>query len=98
MKNTYYITTTEFNGESIAALYCEDTNQIFIEDGGDGTSSECEDWEVVVEYASKIFETELDSLDAVAAEIMKNGRPLEADEADDTYGSGAAAWIAANEE
>lgn len=95
MKNTYFITHTTFNGESIAALYCEDTNQIFIEDGGDGTSSECEDWEVVVEYASKIFEAELDSLDAVAAEIVHRGSELTED---DCYGSGAAAWIAANEE
>lgn len=95
MKNTYFIANRIFSGESIAALYCEDTNQIFIEDGGDGTSSECEDWEVVVEYASKVFETELDSLDAVAAEIMHNGSELTED---DCYGSGAAAWIAAQEE
>ena len=97
MKNTYFMKSTTFNGEPLTALYCLNTDQIFIEDGGDGTSSECEDWEVVAEYASKIFETKLADLNDVALEIICFGEIFDESE-DKKFGSGAAAWIAAQEE
>lgn len=91
MKNTYYIATTKWG----AALYCKESGQLFLEDGGDGTSSECEDADTILAYAAQLFGKEFSDLDEIAEEIVKNGWLLEAD---DTYGNSAAAWIAANEE
>lgn len=95
MKNTYFITYASLNSEGYAILYCKETNQIFMEDGGDGSSSECEDVETLVAYATQLFGAGFYDLDDIVAEILHSGSELTED---DCYGSGAATWIAAQEE
>lgn len=90
---TFYIYNTALEGQSCEALYCPETNSVFLADCGDGLSSETEDNDTVIDYARTFFEDEeISGVDDIIEIIKRRGHILTED---DGYGSAAAAWIAA---
>lgn len=93
IKNTYYFTKA---AEGVN-IYCEETGNFYLGNGGDGCTSECDDEDTLVEA----YGNGVESSDDIINDIM-NGEPLTDDdineESREVRGSSSAyAWVLAQE-